>query len=831
MPNYVPGAGNSRAKIFFLGEAPGKVEDERQEPFVGSSGAILDSIFSSIGIHRSEVWISNIHKYKLPGNVWATLKKEEVEADFEKLKVEIQEINPNIIVPLGEIAFNFCTGLKGITKWRGSILQTRFGVKCIPTYHPAHLLHFNQDSDGGESGNVRKYYQRWIMQADIERAVKESSSKELNLPRRTLIIARHSGDLWNWIRETKDKDVASDIEATYSIPATIALSCRPWTTSIILPLIDRMALHETYTRREIAETWKMLQGEVFDKRNLYGQNFKFDDMKMELYGFQNLKLTHDTLLAGHTLYPEFPRNLGFLTSICTREPYYKDEGKPPEDLGKKFDLRNWLEYNGKDSCVTGEITDFQKDELKERGLEKFFEEFVMPNHYLYKEMEKNGFHLDYQVRAELQQKYVLREKEVYDRICAATKKVVNLNSPAQVKELLYVDLKLPVRTYFDRKKKKSVIKSDEDTLIALLANNAKTEQQKITLEGILEIRKLRKTLSTYLMSIPDYDGKMKTTYFICGTETGRSSTQKLKPPTRMKVLRIKVDEITGKKTKSYGSIGATFQNQTKHGIGSDIRRQYVASPGYILLNCDYSQAEPRIVALLAKDEQWQKDFADGIDTHARAASWIFGGTWEDWGKKAHGGKECPERFQGKTARNAYNYAMGKRRLMIDVNTGAKKAGIKLDISEWRAGEILKIFDKKSPNIKNVFQAEVEECLRKTRLLRNPWGRERLFMERMDNDLLGEGYAQIPQSTVPDTLRIAMRKLQKEYTPIRYIVECHDAFTAEVPEKDGMDVAKLALQIMPIEIDFSQCSLPRGKLFLPAEAELGYNYDDMESVKL
>lgn len=822
MSIYVPGMGNPSAKLFFIGDSPGKSDEERQQPFSGGPGSILDSVLQSCGTHRSEVYTSNIWKYKLAK--WESLTKEQIESGLESLGKEIESINPTVLIPMGENAFKCITGLSGLTKWRGSILSSIWPkYKAIPTYHPAHLSHTND-------GNVRKYYQKFIIQADIAKSIRESRQHDKLLPNPRIILAKNSLDLFYWIKETKGLRTSVDIEATYCLPATIAFSCPPWTTAIVLPLIKRMALQETWTDIEFVHVWKMIQSDIFSCRPIIGQNFKFDDQKMDLYGFRIKNVWFDTLFAGHALYPELPRNLGFFTSLYTRMPYYKDEGKAPEDLGKHFNLKTWLEYNGKDAIATGQVADGQLEEIKERGMQNFFFHHSMPNHTLYKEMEENGFDVDKEEQQRLLKQYTEWEKESEAKIQAASGLKININSHLQVKQLLYEHLNLPARWQYDRKKGKSVLKSDEDTIVALLANNVKTEKQKICCEEILNIRKIRKAISTYILAIPDYDGKMRTSYFICGTETGRSSTQKLDPPTRMLVTSIDIDEETGKKKKKKKGIGTTFQNQTKHGRDGKIRKMYRASPGYILINCDFSQAEPRIVAVLAKDLEWQSDFANGIDTHAKAASFLFGKDWFAWSKKAHGGHECPERFIGKTVRNAFNYRTGKRELMRTVNTGAKKASIAVDISEWKAGQFLDTFERYSPFIKSVFQYEIEECVRQTRMLRNPFGRERLFLERMDDRLLGEAFAQIPQSTVPDALRVAMRDIKIEYPPMRYIVECHDAFTAEVPEKEGLDIAKMCIEKMKMKIDMSRCSLPRDYVYIPAEAEIGYNYLEMESVK-
>ena len=117
----------------------------------------------------------------------------------------------------------------------------------------------------------------------------------------------------------------------------------------------------------------------------------------------------------------------------------------------------------------------------------------------------------------------------------------------------------------------------------------------------MKIDKLKKHSQTYLYSPTDFDGRMRTSYFIC-LETGRSSTQQQNPPIRPTV------EYDGygkkvKKLKKQQSRGMAFQTITKHGdIGADIRRILVVDDGHVFIQVDSSQAEARIVTHLADDK-------------------------------------------------------------------------------------------------------------------------------------------------------------------------------------------------------------------------------------
>ena len=133
----VIGEGNHRAKIIFVGEAPGAHEDKTGRPFCGAAGKVLDEVLESIGIKRKEIYICNILKCRPPAN--RNPQKEEIEFCVPYLDV----IKPEIICTLGNYSTAYIMekyGLKeqiqGISKIRAKVFKTK-DIKIIPLYHPA----------------------------------------------------------------------------------------------------------------------------------------------------------------------------------------------------------------------------------------------------------------------------------------------------------------------------------------------------------------------------------------------------------------------------------------------------------------------------------------------------------------------------------------------------------------------------------------------------------------------------------------------------------------------------------------------------------------------
>jgi uracil-DNA glycosylase family 4 len=136
--NTVPGVGDPRATLLFVGEAPGHDEDLRGEPFVGRAGQLLDKIIAALGFRREQVHILNILKCRPPNN--RDPSPDETAACTPFLERQIDSIAPQQIVALGRPAARFLTGRDlSIARLRGGRHEYR-GIPVVVTYHPAYLL-------------------------------------------------------------------------------------------------------------------------------------------------------------------------------------------------------------------------------------------------------------------------------------------------------------------------------------------------------------------------------------------------------------------------------------------------------------------------------------------------------------------------------------------------------------------------------------------------------------------------------------------------------------------------------------------------------------------
>jgi DNA polymerase len=134
------GVGNPKARLMFVGEAPGADEDRQGEPFVGRAGQLLDKILAAMKLNRKEVYIANVLKCRPPGN--RNPQPHEAVACLPYLKRQIDLIAPDVIVALGHVAATHLMEIRAtstVKDARGRIFDLN-GKPLIVTYHPAALL-------------------------------------------------------------------------------------------------------------------------------------------------------------------------------------------------------------------------------------------------------------------------------------------------------------------------------------------------------------------------------------------------------------------------------------------------------------------------------------------------------------------------------------------------------------------------------------------------------------------------------------------------------------------------------------------------------------------
>lgn len=228
----------------------------------------------------------------------------------------------------------------------------------------------------------------------------------------------------------------------------------------------------------------------------------------------------------------------------------------------------------------------QLEQLKEEGMESLYQTIELPLVRVLFDMEVEGFQVDKKPLMEMGDRFTLMTKQLQEDIYELTGvSSFNINSPQQVGKVLFEDLGLP-----GKRKTKTGYSTDADTLEGL-------REMHPVIDKILEYRQITKLNSTYiegLMSKVDDSGRIHSTFDQTGTSTGRiSSTEP-----NLQNIPIRTE------------------------MGREIRRAFVAKPGYVLVDGDYSQVELRVLAHMSQDEAMCDAFIKGQDIHLRTAAEI-----------------------------------------------------------------------------------------------------------------------------------------------------------------------------------------------------------------
>lgn len=523
----VPASGPKNAKIAIVGMAPAREEVATGIPFMGASGQILNKSLAKLGVERKDVYVTNIHdSFLQPGSSLFSLPALVREASVRRLKNELEQVGPNIVIPLGDEPLRLICNLSGIQKWRGSILPSTLvpGLKAVPSVHPAWI--------------VRGMW-KWepvFTHIDLKRAVEESHDDKLILPERRAITGPSLNTCLDYIRECSKHEILSvDIEVYgYSKTGTGEIACIGIGFSsdeaLCIPLV-RSGGVPYWGVFEEARIWRALSVLLQDKSiKKVGQNLAFEWIYFWLHNIYPSNMWIDTMLLHHTLYPDFGgtedawgrkskkdepgHSLAFINSQYTKTPYYKDDGRRwVPGLG---DHAFW-KYNCMDVMVTLECALKEKAEAETEGLWEFYEQYQQRPFIHSSRMEWFGVGIDLEKRALASVELLHHAEEVQDRINQRLGYALNVNSPKQMMELLYKKLDFKV------KKKRSTGKptADKETLRVF----AEQSQNEV----LLWIQNLRATLDLKGDIVDQKlgsDNRMHTHYKQGGTDSNRWSSTK-----------------------------------------------------------------------------------------------------------------------------------------------------------------------------------------------------------------------------------------------------------------------------------------------------------------
>ena len=773
--------GPSNAKIAIIGQAPGAEEIRQQRPNIGQSGKLLKQLMMEAGIDWRECYLTNIAKEQPPGNKFELIQHKII----EYLPIILNEIrsltNLNVIVVCGKWPLKILCGLDSIDKWRGSIIESSYfpGKKVIPTLNPADILQY-------------EYHMGRVMVVDFQKVKEESAFSEYHPPIYTFIYPKTSDDIIAFLDEHEGKEIAAVDTETYHPLRTSCISIAP-TKSLVLSIpIEHSGKPVWLPHHEIA---------IIRRLNRYLKNTQFimQNALFDLFVFRWLgysipaeNLWMDTMLAHSCLYLEFPHGLDFLCSIYTQQNYYKDEGK---SWHPSFNYTQLLDYNCKDSAVTKNIADQLYEELQEFGMWEFYQQqynAVIPKLL---EASLRGIPVNLNTQRELHQVYKMTETLLKREITDIVGEPLNVRSPKQMQKFLYESLGFEkvMKKGIQGKIGEKVIRpsTDESALKSLMM-----KYQDPRLQKFINLRKVQKVLSTYIHPLLDNDNRIRCSFNLMGTSTGRISEG---------------PSATGS--------GMTLHNLPRRGNTLDVRdyslelpavkRMFVAEKSHILLIPDYKSAESFIVAMLAEEDTMLDILLEGGDIHKYVASnFIY--------KKPPEEISYQERYLSKRTGHAANYSMSWKKFMEILSL----EDIFLPADETK--RMLESYHSGFPRIRAVFHKKIERWLMEKRCLENPFGRKRFFFGRLDDELFRKGYAQLPQSTVADLLNRALNRVG-ERLPI--LGQQHDSMWVLSPIQSIEENIHWIWEQMKIPISIGKYTVE-----IPSDMKYGFDLDRMQEYK-
>ena len=784
--------GPTNARIMLVGEAPGEAEERLGRPFVGASGYELDRMLNEAGISRSECFITNLLKIRPPKNdinqFIAKAKKDrtkghtefkgrwitrEILEGYDLLEREITAVRPSIIVALGNTPFWALTGLTGITKWRGSMLHTNGAVdppvKIIPTIHPASVL--------------REWKQRAIVIHDLRRAGRfRDPSCDYPTPN------------WQFILRPSYETVITTLDRLYirshhGEPLKLSfdletraghIACAGLAWSLVEALcIPFMAVGKPQgywdLECEAEIIWRLWRLLTSPNVEVIGQNLLYDCQYTWKHWHFVPRVTQDTMIGQHAIFSDLPKGLGFLASMYANYfVYWKDEGK---DWQKNMDEDRLWHYNCLDTVYTLECAERILGAAKSLGLLHIHTAQQRMFWPVLAAMQK-GVRIDQKRRGELvlevQEAIALREQFITD----VAGFPLNYDSPKQMHAFFYADLKLPVQMTRAAKGKPARPTLDDTALQKL----ARIEPLVRPLaHAIADCRTLGKFLSNFLCRSLSEDGRMRCSFNIGGSESGKSApkTYRLSSSEDAFGSGANLQVIPSEKSKSIGKAAARGPNLM---VGDpyqfpNIREIFVPDPGYTWIDLDLERADLFVVCYESEDESLKKAMRAGVDIHLLNAFALIGKEPPPYEQLIEGHPRYSEwlsslkheRQFAKVFCHGTNYG-GKARTM-SAHTGRTVAEVERAQRLWFGAH---------PGIERWHQ-RVQQQITSKRFVENKFGYRWYIFDRIDA-VLPEAIAWIPQSTVSIVINRIWERIHRELNEVEVLIQVHDSLCMQVPTR-------------------------------------------------
>ena len=557
------------------------------------------------------------------------------------------------------------------------------------------------------------------------------------VPHRYSLLDSES-DIADFIGRIKQqKQVAFDTETTGIDPLTAELVGMSFALQegeafyVPIPSDRQEAVKKAGLFKEILESQEILK---------IGQNIKFDFNVIKKYGISAGGPLFDTLVAHYLLNPEYRHNLDYLAETYLNyktvhiEELIGPKGKNQLNM-RQVPLDTLVDYAAEDADITLRLQSVFEEKISNNNFTELLYNIELPLVTVLADMEEAGVRLDTEALKQSSIGLTQYLQEIEKSVFELAGMEFNISSPKMVGEVLFDRLKIVEKS---KKTKTGQYTTGEEVL-----ENLKSKHPVV--EKILEYRKIKKLLSTYIDALPTLispiDGKVHTTYNQTITSTGRLSS------TNPNLQNIPIRDEEGK----------------------EIRKAFIPDEGCLFLSADYSQIELRIMAHLSGDKNMTGAFLSGKDIHAATAAQIYNVAIEQVTRDM--------RRKAKTANFGIIYGISVFGLSEQ-----------LRIPRGEAKELIDGYFATYPDVKEYMEKSIAKA-RQNGYVETIFHRKRFLPDINSQNAIVRGYAErnainAPiQGSAADIIKVAMNRIHRRFRDeklrSKMIMQVHDELNFNV----------------------------------------------------
>lgn len=725
------GRGPENPKIVIVLDSPGYAEDNSGKPLDGRMRDFIAGLLEEVGIKLKDCYITNAVKCKPPNGY--KIKVKEINACKPFLEKEIKVLKPRFVLLMGATALKSFMGKEKakITEDHGKIFE-RDGVSYMPVYSPGIAF---QDPKKLTS-----------LKTDLKKFADLIAGKKPKKPKINFSVVESFTDFNEMIEDLKkNKTTSVDIETTslnrFEGEITmlgLGLKNKQW----ILPL--QFPMSKFFGQKKVQEEMLRIIAEILNQKFTSGKkkkkrvnvthNGKFDNLWLRYHFGVRIHNHFDTMIAHYCIDENDRHGLNYIARILLGvDDWDIDLGiKNATDIKTKKQAYQLYEYLAHDVYYTRKLYAYLQRELKkDPAIDKLFRKLMMPIFHVYENVQEEGVWIrkdKFQQVEEIFNKQIEEIDEKLEKIKQEEGlKIENWGSTAQVADVLFNQLKLPV-------------------LDKTAAGNPST--------GESVLMRLRDEHPVVELLLERRSAKQTQSFFINGWKK-RMVGNKLYPNFNIHVT------VTGRTSSNDPNLQQVPRDER-------IRSLIGAPPGWTFVEADFSQIELRIAAMLSGDATMKRVFTMGQDIHSTTASSLNG--------KPVDQQTSEDRKSAKAVNFGFVYGMGWRKFK---DYARDKYGVKL--TEEEAELYRKRFFETYSSLPDWHEKQ-RRIARMFKQVRNPIGRLRRLPEidSPDKGKVAEAERQAINSPVQsfgsDLMLMALIELDKTFDrdEARIVGSVHDA---------------------------------------------------------